>query len=156
MLTVMSVSHSSRMLLDVGCANCTDDSVDPLHRRPEIANAPPRVVRVGDGGGGVATIPPNANATTPSKYGEPMTTKKAGETDPTPWVWDNAGGKFGLSSNWREAVLATGGGEREATMRGEKCMTAEKQEQVQKILERRSRTSLDGKVCHRVHFCFAV
>lgn len=153
LLTVMSVSHSFRLLLEVGCTNCTDDSVDPLHRRPDIVNPPPRVVNAGDGEGDIAAAPPNAHV--PSQDGEPAAIKKARDTDPTPWVWDNAGGKFGLSSDWREAVSASGRGGGEATMRGEKCMAAEKQEQVREVLGRRSRTSLDGKVRNQRQYCFA-
>lgn len=143
LLTVVSVGRSSRMLLGVGRTNITDDSTDTLHRRPDIANPPPRVFV--DGGESDAAVGPGTLVKTPSKDGDPPI-KKAGETDATPWLWENAGGKFGLSSNWHEAVLVSDGGEGEATMRGGQCMTAEKQEQVRGILERRGRIPLDEKV----------
>lgn len=75
------------------------------------------------------------------------------------WAWENAGGKFGLSADWRVAVVLPGDrgdvgspsrignsstksfegyGERDISgIRGKACLTQEKQEEVRQILDRR-------------------
>ena len=56
--------------------------------------------------------------------------------------------KFGLSSDWREAILIPGRGHEDmgATMRGEHCMEDANQEEVRKILRRRNSTPAFSKV----------
>ena len=56
--------------------------------------------------------------------------------------WRGAGGLFGLSADWREAILspdqgAGGASGRHMSLRGEACMTEEKRAEVQAILEKR-------------------
>ncbi|CAM9694352.1 unnamed protein product [Ectocarpus fasciculatus] len=57
-----------------------------------------------------------------------------------------AGGKYGLSSDWREAAMMPGARGGDATMRGDVCMEDAKQRQVREILERRSNTPGTSKV----------
>eukprot|EP00752_Nemacystus_decipiens_P006248 g5635.t1 len=60
--------------------------------------------------------------------------------------WKGAGGMFGLSADWREAILlpdlgAGGVSGRHMSLRGEECMSEEKVAEVQAILEKRRTTS---------------
>ncbi|CAN0142574.1 unnamed protein product [Ectocarpus sp. 12 AP-2014] len=63
-----------------------------------------------------------------------------------PSSWTGAGGKFGLTSDWREAAMMPGARGGEATMRGDNCMGNAKQRQVREILERRANTPGTSKV----------
>lgn len=63
-----------------------------------------------------------------------------------PFPWTGAGGKFGLSSDWREATMMPGARGGKATMRGEVCMEDAKQRQVREVLERRANTPGVSKV----------
>ena len=58
----------------------------------------------------------------------------------------NAGGRYGLSSDWREAVSTTGANGGPATIRAEECAAEGKQELVREILDRRRRAPPDGRV----------
>ena len=57
--------------------------------------------------------------------------------------WEGAGGEYGLSAEWREAISIRdgegegGGGGINTSLRGEACMAEESQAGVQEILERR-------------------
>ena len=66
--------------------------------------------------------------------------------DGTPWLWVNAGGRYGLSCDWREAVSTPGANGGPATIRAEECAAEEKQELVREILDRRRRAPPDGRV----------
>lgn len=70
-----------------------------------------------------------------------------------PYPWTGSGGKFGLTSDWREAAMMPGARGGEATMRGGDCMGDAKQRQVREILERRAKTPGTSKVwtCYRSH-----
>lgn len=53
------------------------------------------------------------------------------------------GGKFGLFSDWHEAVAMPGQDGRSASLRGESCQTEEKQNEVDEIL-RKAKATPDG------------
>lgn len=76
-----------------------------------------------------------------------------------PSDWKGAGGEFGLSADWREAISVAdegqgegGGGGPHMSLRGEGCMTEEKRAEVWSILEKR-RTAPSTKNV-RVFFFF--
>lgn len=103
---------------------------------------------------------------TPSLYGESVRSGRdaqGAETDKddaydAPWVWANAGGEFGLSGDWREALLVPGKeeGNVNGTLRGESCMSEDKQEQVRLILGRRKKTPTSERVSTAVYVCYCV
>lgn len=72
------------------------------------------------------------------------------------WEWENAGGKFGLSGDWREAIsIPTDRSEGRnavvvdagASLRGDGCMAKAKQAEVWDVLaKRRTNTPSDPKV----------
>lgn len=74
--------------------------------------------------------------------------------------WKGAGGEFGLSADWREALSVPGGGGGggeggggEGLRGGDACLTEEKQAEVREILEKRGAASTTtnrvrvGRVC---------
>lgn len=61
----------------------------------------------------------------------------------TSWVWENAGGEFGLSADWQKAILVPGSGD---GIRGDRCLNSEHQDEVRKILARRDSTPPTEKV----------
>jgi len=54
--------------------------------------------------------------------------------------WKGAGGEFGLSADWRQALLRDDGSGGQS-LRGEACLTDEKQAQVRDILQKRASTT---------------
>ncbi|CAN0160707.1 unnamed protein product [Ascophyllum nodosum] len=104
------------------------------HRRPEIKHPPPRIdpaLEVGQN---------HTGALQPGSEGV------GSNPDGTPWLWVNAGGRYGLSCDWREAVSTPGANGGPATIRAEECAAEEKQELVREILDRRRRAPPDGRV----------
>lgn len=77
--------------------------------------------------------------------------------------WKGAGGEFGLSADWREAISMpdgkgegegeAGGGGSIASLRGKACMTEEKRAEVQAILNKRRATPSTNKVRYTVERC---
>ncbi|CAN0556319.1 unnamed protein product, partial [Ectocarpus sp. 12 AP-2014] len=116
-----------------------------------------------DGGGAVPSVvigavPPSTETQQQSQNGVGSTTThdrlRGSMTVPRPsllesdepYPWTGAGGKFGLTSDWREAAMMPGARGGEATMRGDNCMVDAKQRQVREILERRANTPGTSKV----------
>jgi len=60
--------------------------------------------------------------------------------------WKGAGGEFGLGGDWRQA-LSRSDGYGGQSLRGEACLTAEKQAEVREILEKRASTTKKVKLC---------
>ncbi|CAN0164374.1 unnamed protein product [Scytosiphon promiscuus] len=82
-------------------------------------------------------------------------TKSTERGDPADgYEWKGAGGEFGLSADWREALSmpdGDGGGDHGlgadgGSLRGAACMTDEKRAEVGRILEKRGRTAATNKV----------
>ena len=57
-----------------------------------------------------------------------------------------AGGEFGLSAQWREAIAIPAMGSNRSEIRGGRCQTEEMMERVRIILERRRKTPADSRV----------
>lgn len=58
--------------------------------------------------------------------------------------WKGAGGEFGLQADWRRAVAAQDGHD-EQSLRGEACLTHERQLEVRDILGKRDSTTVARK-----------
>lgn len=58
-------------------------------------------------------------------------------------VQEISGGEFGIFSDWRKSIILPESGE---SIRGDRCLTEEHQDEVQKILARRQETSRTQRV----------